>query len=93
VRKILAEQIDFQADGTEFVPAEELAEGSRYFMYQDIYNEGGVPSEQVIENIVEKKGKEYRQEVKGPHPVERFRLKGLPKSKGKKARQMEETRV
>jgi hypothetical protein len=86
----LKEQTDYNAHETNFVPAEKMPEGSRYFMYQDVFNAGGTPSEQVIEDRIQSKGSDYRQELAGPHPVERFRA--VP-SKGKKARQQEETRV
>ncbi|GAB6058907.1 hypothetical protein [Desulfonatronum parangueonense] len=73
VRHILAEQADFNAQGTEFVPGDQVPKNSNYHMYQEIVNAGGVPSEDVIAKHVRDKGKDYRQELKGPHPVERFR--------------------
>jgi hypothetical protein len=73
VRKIMAEQTDYNADGTEFVPGNQLDADSNYHKYQKVVNEGGVPSEQVIEKHLKEKGREYRQEIKGAHPVERFR--------------------
>jgi hypothetical protein len=73
VRKIMAEQTDYNADGTEFVPGDQLGADSNYQKYQKVVNEGGVPSEQVIEKHLKEKGREYRQEIKGAHPVERFR--------------------
>jgi hypothetical protein len=73
VRKIMAEQTDFNADGTEFVPGDKLAADSNYEKYQKTVNAGSVPSEQVIEKHVKEKGQEYRQELNGAHPVERFR--------------------
>jgi hypothetical protein len=73
VRKILTEQVDYNAKETEFVPGAQIPKNSNYYKYQEAVNAGGVPSEQVIEEHVQEKGKEYRQELKGPHPVERFR--------------------
>jgi hypothetical protein len=73
VRKIMAEQTDFNADGTEFVPGDQLAADSNYQKYQKAVNAGGVPSEQVIEKHVQEKGRDYRQELNGAHPVDRFR--------------------
>jgi hypothetical protein len=73
VREILSKQTDYNAVGTEFVPGDKLPKDSHYKKYQDMVNKGGVPSEQVIEKHVKEKGKEYRQELSGPHPVERFR--------------------
>ena len=69
----MSEQTDYNAMGTEFVPGDKLPKDSHYKKYQDMVNKGGVPSEQVIEAHVKEKGKEYRQELSGPHPVERFR--------------------
>jgi hypothetical protein len=73
VREIMAQQTDYNADGTEFVPGDKIPKDSRYHTYQKAVNKGGVPSEQVIEEHVAKKGSDYRQEIKGPHPVERYR--------------------
>jgi hypothetical protein len=73
VRKIMAEQTDFNADGTEFVPGDKLAADSNYQKYQKAVNAGGVPSEQVIEKHVHEKDQDYRQELNGAHPVDRFR--------------------
>lgn len=87
VRKVLEEQVDLQADGTEFV--EELPEGSRYFMYQDVYNAGGAPSELVIEERISQKGTDYRQELKGPHPISRYRQP----SSSARAEESQETRI
>lgn len=78
VRKIMAEQTDYNTSGTEFFPSDQIEEGSRYFIYQDVFNSGGVPSEQIIEEHVRKEGTDYRQEIKGPHPVERFRRQVPP---------------
>jgi hypothetical protein len=36
-------------------------------------NSDGVPSQQVIEEHIQYKGRDYRHEIEGPHPVERFR--------------------
>ena len=73
VREIMAQQTDYNADGTEFVPGDKIPKDSRYYTYQNAVNAGGVPSEQVIEEHVAKHGSDYRQEIKGPHPVKRYR--------------------
>ncbi len=73
VRQIMAEQTDYNALETEFVPAEKIPKDSRYDMYQYKVNYGGAPSQKVIESYIKKNGEDYRQELKGPHPVERFR--------------------
>jgi hypothetical protein len=69
VRRVLAEQVDLRADGTEYVPLDELPAGHRYFTYQDTVNEGGAPSEQVIDETRAQKGREYRDETEGENPV------------------------
>lgn len=73
VREILASQIDLTSQETEFVPVSELPEDHRYFDYQRTVNAGGVPSEQVIEEMRRSQGKDYRLETEGPNPVEGLR--------------------
>jgi hypothetical protein len=73
VRKILAEQVDWTAMETEFVPTSELPEQYRFFGHQIDVNGSWVPSQAVIQEHVEKTGSDYRFEIAGPHPVERFR--------------------
>mgnify|MGYP001945715145 CR=1 FL=1 len=69
VRSVLAEQIDLRADGTEYVPVGELPEDHRYFAFQDVVNDGGAPSELVVDENRAASGREFRDEVEGPHPV------------------------
>jgi SHS2 domain-containing protein len=74
VRDLLRTQIDLTAKGTEFVPVESLPEDHRYFEYQQMVNiDGNVPTQRVIDKHVAEYGKDYRLELRGPHPVERFR--------------------
>ncbi|MEX0759849.1 MAG: hypothetical protein WD100_09735 [Tistlia sp.] len=73
VREVLAKQVDLTADGADFVPITDLPSGHRYFDYQRAVNGDQVPSEQVIEEM-RGKGREYRLETEGPHPVEALRL-------------------
>ncbi len=73
VRKIQAEQTDWNAKDTEYVPGDKLAADHRYFEYQKMVNGASVPSQEVIQQYIDKNGQDYRLEVKGPHPVERFR--------------------
>jgi hypothetical protein len=77
VRQVLAEQIDLRADGTEYVPLDQLPPDHRYFRYQAIVNEGGAPSEQVIEQDRAERGHEYRDETEGEHPVPDLRPAGM----------------
>jgi hypothetical protein len=72
VRKIMAEQTDFNAKGTDYVPGEQIPSDYRYFDHQKMVNGSWVPSQDIIRQYIEKNGKDYRLEIKGPHPVERF---------------------
>ena len=74
VRDVLADQVDYNALETEFLPEDRFPGDGRYGTYQSTVNAGGVPSELVIQQHVQKFGGEYRQEIQGPHPVERFRI-------------------
>ena len=69
VRQVLAEQIELRADGTDYVPLDQLPADHRYFRYQETVNEGGAPSEQVIDETRAQKGREYRDETEGENPV------------------------
>lgn len=73
VREVLASQVDLTAQETEFVPLGELPKDHRYFEYQRTVNQGGVPSEQVIEEMRRANGGDYRLETEGPNPVEGLR--------------------
>ncbi|HEX9993150.1 MAG TPA: hypothetical protein VGB14_09515 [Acidimicrobiales bacterium] len=67
VREVLATQVDLRADGVDFVDAADEPATSR--TYRERVNEGGVPSEQVIEENRAANGREYRDELAGEHPV------------------------
>lgn len=69
IRKVLAAQVNLTGNETEFVPVQDLPENHRYFQYQRTVNEGGVPSEQVIEEHERQMGKDYRLQTEGSHPV------------------------
>jgi hypothetical protein len=69
VRDVLASQIDLTAKGANFVPIGKLPSDHRYFAYQEVVNEGGVPSEEVIDEARRQLGEDYRLETEGPHPV------------------------
>ena len=76
VREILESQVDLTADGTEYVPKQDLPDDARYFIYQEAVNQDGhVPSSQVIEEHLDQFGQEYRFSTEGEHPVERLREK------------------
>lgn len=73
VRKILAEQENLTGNLADYVPVSSLPKDHRYFQVQQIINDGGTPSQQVITEHIEKMGKDYRWELAGAHPVERLR--------------------
>lgn len=76
VRKVLTDTVDWNADGEDFVPVGEFSADHRFFEYQHQVNEGGVPTEQVIDRMRGEKGREYRFATDGPHPVEPLREDG-----------------
>lgn len=69
VRQVLADTIDLRTDGLDYVPLNELPDDHRYFRYQQAVNEGGAPTDQVIEQIHQRKNHEYRDQTEGDHPV------------------------
>ncbi len=73
VRRIIKEQTDYTADETTYVAMDKLPKEHRYFTHQQQVNEGGSPSEKVIQRHVEEKKSEYRSELQGPHPLEKYR--------------------
>lgn len=73
VRKILKDQVNLTADGTEFVPTDKLPSDHRYFRNQERVNGLWVPTEQIITQHIAAKGGEYRFQSEGAHPVEELR--------------------
>jgi hypothetical protein len=76
VRKVLAEQESLSSDLTEYVPVNSLPKDHRYFWYNSMVNgtakeDGGVPTQKVITQIIADQGQDYRFETK-PHPLSRF---------------------
>ncbi len=69
IRKIIEEQVDFTKDGKEYVRVGELPEDHRYFQYQKMVNDDGVPSRDVIEQHIEQKQQDFRIETEGDHPI------------------------
>lgn len=76
VRDVLRNTIELTAYDAQFVPIGELPPDHRYFEYQRIVNEGGSPTEQVIERHRAEKGGEYRFATEGEHPVASLREDG-----------------
>ncbi len=75
VRDVMARMTDYNTIETDFVPSDRVPKDSRYYRYQQIVNRNGVPSQQVIEQHIQAKGSDYRLELAGPHPIERFRMR------------------
>jgi hypothetical protein len=70
IRNVLAEQCDWTMLGTE--PVTEAHE--RFESYQNaVHGKDAPPSEQVIDLNSKERGRDYRIETEGPHPVERLR--------------------
>ena len=69
VRSVLESQIDLRKDGIDYVDVDELPSDHRYFQHQAKVNAGGVPSEQVVEQVVAQRGTDQRDETEGQHPV------------------------
>src|SRR4051812_18802261 len=69
VREVLASQYDLRTDGVHYVQLDELPPDHRYFQYQSIVNEGGVPSEMVIDENRAENGRDFRDESEGEHPI------------------------
>jgi hypothetical protein len=68
IRQVIAEQVDITAFGTGFVGDWP----DRYLKQMETVNDGGVPSEQVVERNVSEHGRDYRVETEGSHPIERL---------------------
>lgn len=72
VRDILRSQIDLTCEGFDYVDISELS-NDRFQQHQEIVNAGIVPSQEVIQEHIENTGSDYRLELAGEHPVDRFR--------------------
>jgi hypothetical protein len=69
IRQVLESQVNLTGNETEFVAVDDLPQDHRYCQYQKTVNEGGVPSEQVIQAHEGQMGKDYRSQPEGKHPV------------------------
>ena len=78
VRKVLASQVDLTGDKTGYKPVSELPENHRYFEYQKMVHASDTPSQMIKQYIKKKNGKDWRMELQGEHPVERFRNRTKP---------------
>jgi hypothetical protein len=73
IRDLLASQVDLTSNLEDYVPVSQLPKDHRYFDYQAVVNAKGSPSEAVVVQHREAQDEEYRQQLLGPHPVERLR--------------------
>ncbi len=74
VRKILKNTVQFTSNREEYVLLKDLPKDADFFRYQDIINVStrSVPSHQVIETYICRRGIDYRYEI-APNPVEQLR--------------------
>ncbi len=76
IRDVIASQIDLTADGNMYRPTSELDDSANYFAWQRLVNvDGSAPSRQVIDQHIDRHGRDYRLETEGPHPVEELRAR------------------
>ena len=73
VREILASQLDLAADGPNYVHDSDLPTDHRSRRYREVMNEGGAPSELVIDKNRAINGREFRDETEGEHPIPQLR--------------------
>lgn len=73
VRHVLEATVGWRTDGLEYAEVDELPPDHRYFDFLDRINDGGAPSSAVIEQAVNRHGKDYRDETEGEHPVASLR--------------------
>jgi hypothetical protein len=69
VRSVLANQVDLTENELEFVPMSDLPKNHRFFEHQKIVHASGIPSEQIIAEHKRVKGRDYRLQTEGQHPV------------------------
>jgi hypothetical protein len=69
VREVLASQVDLRADGLQYVDDADLPSDHRSRRYREVVNAGGNPSEMVIEETRQARGREFRDETEGENPV------------------------
>jgi hypothetical protein len=74
VRDVLASQVDLTAEGTDYVPMNQMRNSTRFRAYQEQVNGGGfIPSQEVLEKHIKRFGQDYRLETEGQNPVAGFR--------------------
>jgi hypothetical protein len=81
VRDILESQVNLTAVGMDFKPVDQVDKNDRYFEYQNVVNGHWVPSEEVIEEHMDKFGEDYRLDLTDGErtgrvrPAEYYRMK------------------
>ncbi|MFH0901985.1 MAG: hypothetical protein V2A73_15250 [Pseudomonadota bacterium] len=71
LRDVLTRTVRWQSLGTDLMPFDQLPKDAPYHTYQKTVNDGQkfVPSEKVVDHLRAKKGRDYRLESEGPHPI------------------------
>ncbi|HEX2560276.1 MAG TPA: hypothetical protein VHK87_09360, partial [Phenylobacterium sp.] len=75
-------QVHLTSKDSDFVPVGSLGQEDRYFAYNSRVNQGGTPSEQVIDMNRQANGRDYRLETDGDNPVEGLRQGGDGRTRG-----------
>jgi hypothetical protein len=73
VREVLANQYDLRTDGIDYVSLDDLPPDHGYFRVQETVNAGGAPSEMVIDETRAERGRDFRDETEGQHPIKGLR--------------------
>ena len=76
LRDVLTRTVDLTSFDAQFVNISDLPPDHRFFAHQRKVNEGGSPTEIVIDEHRARFGEEYRRATEGPHPVEPLREEG-----------------
>jgi hypothetical protein len=69
VRDVLRNQVHLTKKDTSYVPVGELPDDYRFFKYQDTVNADKVATQDVITQHIDEKGKDYRLQTEGDHPI------------------------
>ncbi len=78
IRSVLAEQVDLTTIREQFLSMSKVDAGSFLLTYQNAVNgKGLVPSLQVIAESIRRNGEDFRNEQRGPHPVESMRDRNI----------------
>jgi rubrerythrin len=81
VRDVIASQIALTADGNMYRPVSDLLSSANYFTWQRLVNvDGSAPSQRVIEQHIDRHGRDYRLETEGPHPIEDLRAREMARA-------------